>query len=858
VKTFLSLIEPLLPAAQASRIAAIVATRRRAGQIATPQEVGLEITRLRQLLRGSRDFVPTFRVRVPTDPLQVMEGEDFNASMEELDFDLKTLFDVTNRLTGASLGLQKVLHSRLEALRAKICRLADDLLSYRRLKNTTGYARVITQGFADGRNDTVAGTPAQIDAQTRTLKLSTLSQRRHHQRRGINPARVVIRNLSAGLSGVASRTFKPENAIDPDPESFWADVLLTEAPISTTYTYLSGAEEVFSGALVEAELLLGSAEFVTDIRVLPFGEYPVRVVDVRLRQGQNEYQYPGFVEKDPSLNWLEWHGPRILADAVIFVLQQETYVRRRYHIPRSLLELTKFWEQLLDEEVRLTLDDTILTEFQEQRAVADARFASLQESMQRYGLELERLDLPAPDPDGRTIPEAEVLGREVEAVAQTLYSDPKEPSLQLRPLRDKPADTTQDEIVEIERVEYVFGARELQANDVDYLPEGYYSTPLFRPDSTLLKIQVDPLEEHVAFVDTVSYRRTSIEYEIEIAPGRRTPILPKGSTTVQEELLVLDRTTRQDTTRFAATSTTVAIRKNGALLSVTDYTVEMLATDQLRLTIAAAAFSRTARYSVTYTPVAGQDALDVEATYDSVALDRPEVFPRTDDQGSIELKFYPFVEFGIVNNETQFRREGTRSARWFWVGGTSQVFLDGRMYGDVNTTLGAALSAVATTILLSSAASVQQTNLPAKLQIGTEIVQYTGVSGSSLTGVTRGVDGTTAQAHPSGLQIVGERSYEPLIVLVGSVPAFNITDYLSGKHPAFLSTQDANLRYEFLHIGNRLYFSRPVLDKPITVVYRWMSQWIQVHALLRSHAVGRVPFTPILRRMHIETESTVL
>jgi hypothetical protein len=658
--------------------------------------------------------------------------------------------------------------------------------------------------------------------------------------------------------GVSSRTFKPENAIDPDPESFWADVLLTEAPISTTYTFSDGSEEVFSGALVEAELVLGATEFVTDVKVLPFGEYPVKVVDVRIRQGQNEFQYPGFVEKDPSLNWLEWHGPRVLADAIIFVLQQETYVRRRYHIPRSLLELTKFWEQLLDEEARLTLDDTVLTKFQEQRAVADARFASLQESLRRYGTELERMDIPKPDPDGRTIPDAEVLGREVEAVAQTMYSDPKEPSIRLRPLRDKAADTTQDDIVEIERVEYIYGARELQANDAEYLPEGHYSTPLYRPDSTLLKVQVDPLEEHVQFTDAGTYRRTSIEYEIEIAPGRRTPVLPKGATTVQDELLVLDRTTRQDTTRFRAASTAATIRKNGTLLASSDFTIVMLSNGQLRVTISASAFSRTARYSITYTPVAGQDALDVEATYDSVRLDRPEVFPRTDDQASIDLKFYPFVEYGIVNDETRFRRESSRSARWFWIGGTRQVFLDGRMYGDVNTSLASAISATATTIPLTSVGSVQQTALPAKLKIGTEIVQYTGVSGSSLTGVTRGVDGTTAQAHVTGLQIVGERAYEPLVVLVGSVPAYNITDYLSGRHPAFLSTQDANLRYEFLHLGNRLFFSRPILDKPITVSYQWMSQWIQVHALLRSHAVGRIPYTPILRRMHIETESTVL
>jgi hypothetical protein len=127
-----------------------------------------------------------------------------------------------------------------------------------------------------------------------------------------------------------------------------------------------------------------------------------------------------------------------------------------------------------------------------------------------------------------------------------------------------------------------------------------------------------------------------------------------------------------------------------------------------------------------------------------------------------------------------------------------------------------------------------------------------------VTGATRGVDGTTAQAHTSGLLIVGERIYEPLIVHVGDIRAHNITAYETGKHPAFLAATDDQLRYEYLHVGSRLFFNRPIKDRALTVRYRWMSQYLQVHAALRSHQVGRISSTPILRRYHLETESTVL
>jgi hypothetical protein len=178
------------------------------------------------------------------------------------------------------------------------------------------------------------------------------------------------------------------------------------------------------------------------------------------------------------------------------------------------------------------------------------------------------------------------------------------------------------------------------------------------------------------------------------------------------------------------------------------------------------------------------------------------------------------------------------------------------MYGDINTTLDGAITAAQIAgITLTTAANLSSVG---SIKIGTEILSYTGIASSTLTGVTRGVSGTTAQAHPDSTPIVGERLYEPLVVHVGDIRAFNITAYETGRHPAFLQTSDKNLRYEFLHVGRRLFFNRPILNRTITVQYRWMSQYIQTYATLRSHALGRISYTPVLKRYHMEIESSVL
>jgi hypothetical protein len=285
------------------------------------------------------------------------------------------------------------------------------------------------------------------------------------------------------------------------------------------------------------------------------------------------------------------------------------------------------------------------------------------------------------------------------------------------------------------------------------------------------------------------------------------------------------------------------------------YSVASLSTGHLQITFIWSGFTVRSAYTIRYTPTTNQDQLDVESLYDSVLLERPESFTGTSDTGLVQLQHYPFVEYQVINNEDDFIREQARLGRWLWVGGKKQTLLDGVMYADANTTLASAITSTQTTVPLTSAASLSASG---SLLIGTEQITYTAISTNTLTGVTRGVNGTIAQAQPSGFAIVGERSYEPLIVHVGDIRAHNITDYLSGRHPAFLAATDDTLRYEFLHVGRKLYFNRPIQGRTITARYRWMTQYLQVLATLRSHLVGRVSATPIVQRYHLEVESTVL
>ena len=78
--------------------------------------------------------------------------------------------------------------------------------------------------------------------------------------------------------------------------------------------------------------------------------------------------------------------------------------------------------------------------------------------------------------------------------------------------------------------------------------------------------------------------------------------------------------------------------------------------------------------------------------------------------------------------------------------------------GAVTTTLNGAINASATTIVLTSAVQFPSTGTSFVL-IGTEMIQYTGISGNTLTGVTRGTRGTTAASHSDGVTVTNGTDY---------------------------------------------------------------------------------------------------
>ena len=91
------------------------------------------------------------------------------------------------------------------------------------------------------------------------------------------------------------------------------------------------------------------------------------------------------------------------------------------------------------------------------------------------------------------------------------------------------------------------------------------------------------------------------------------------------------------------------------------------------------------------------------------------------------------------------------------------------------TTLTSAITATATSIPVTSASAVKETGNTGTIVIGSERITFTGVSTNTLTGCTRGVDGTTPQAHANSASVVKAGTDMNLTLATDPLgyPAFN-------------------------------------------------------------------------------------
>lgn len=770
IDTFMSAI----PEGQRRILQAMLDVQRSSGQISTSDEYKEALALALSKIQTGTNFKPTFTPkRVDESEPTTISSADLNQAFQDIITDLGGLYaqlDATDNTITSHDALRKSDWSRI---RDALNKVAEDVVRHRTLMQSTDWQDVKYIDFWTNKVGDPTARAAAIDPQTKKLTLATKAVRRIEQQRGGTASRASVVEVSSIADIGSSKSFWPDNALNANEKSFWAHLMLTDATLTTEWEGTN-----YSGAVVAYMVQFANAEFINHISLLPYANFPITVIDMWYRDGDTWNQIPGFSALSPTLDWAEFRFERIQANAIKLIILQPNYTHNRYLVPRNTFNRTKLWDQVVDDELLLGVEEEDLTGRQQMEIETNPRFRTylyalkqIEDRLGESGIVRGVLD----DHDNT----AKAVEAVVKVLADTNSTNQNILKNVLRKETDAPAVRDED-LIQVDKFEYLIGLRNIRIHDTNYLPVGVYRSPEFAQRAMPYAVAVEVDESRVLLdaPDTGTYYACSAEYEVEISPDRKANIMPWGTTSIADELVVINPKTMTGTLRFTPAGAVTGRVSGQQITSGTHFSVSG------RTVSIISGWSPNYIYTFSYTPTGSPTVMDIDSLYNSVALDKPEVFACTDKYGSIDLTYYPYVAYEIVNSDTAWAKEDN-DAIWTYRMGAGNVTIDGIAYGPTS----------------------------------------------------------------------GTRLYSPLTVTVNGIRARNITNYRTREHPGFTSDPKIPTGVEYIHVGKRLYMSRPLKDATIEVQYRWIAQYLKLNIYLRAHGFVSNPYTPIISNAKILVRS---
>jgi hypothetical protein len=854
----------------------------------------LMIAKLKELDKSQRPF---FRALInQATPLEEISSEGWNEAQDRIYVDLYAL----HRALGESLAEDayrgELTRDQFVKTHASILQIINEIRLYQFLRGNPEYQDAKFVNFSTSLNETPRKPAAIVDTAVRLLELPPRAREVQSKRQSaFKGAKVSVTHLGGGRLGGRNTDFTPDRMLDANPDSYWAEMIMAESPIGQEYVGsgdggLGGAFDS-DGAICHVLVEMAKVITANTIRILPFGEFPVRVIDVAFKEnaGQTEWvMVPGFRVEDATLDWIEVNfEPRTIA-ALRVTLEQINYRSNLYHLPQRLVSNGLLWESILQTRRTQTLQELNLSVRDQELLKADPQQIARLMALDDFKGLMEK----APLQQGRE--QVFNVGVETTMAGARVVTKPEPTDVNaISTVLKGTEEETPQKTVTIRTYEYVYGVRELQILFNLYQPVAHYSSPKFSTSASILEVGLTTEERHIPSNDGMGdYHRTSVEWDIEVGRDRRYPVAPKNwlvgsDLIVPDEYLQFDRTTRQAVTRLSMAALQGTLRCNGTRVPLSQFTIETytppssgvpgryLATglanpaffgpvdpasnisERGLVTVDAEVFDPNAVYTLQYTAAPGADTVDVDEDLNSVEMAEPEVFQTTSRDNQLILKAFPYVDYRIINSSLWQKQTG--EARWAFSPGAQNY-----VTGTVTVTNGSKVITGSGTAWLSLTAGQRlfrrdgdevvykiatvDTNGSAELE-----AEYEGVSGSALSYVI-------GEYFETDGRIFGlDRSlYEPVKVLVNDVKAVNLTDYEAFEHQAFTDVPRTGRQIQFIHAGRLLYFNRPISNSKIEVFYSWLTQYVQVNATLRSNIPVRTVLTPQVNSARVELKTSRL
>ena len=758
----------------------------------------------------------------PTFALEILDACKLATAMESIRADLTTMYSELRGLETLANQHAEIHKNILGRLHQAVLKLDEMILVHKYRRLNLDYTDVKVNDFISAQNE--ATTPNRARVQPETGQLVTGIQRKNEYliRTGAMRPKYTTEFLSDGLNPDRHVAFLPDNAARKSGAYVWAEVILADSTLRGVY---DGTQ--YNGAVVKLDIELPQLEEMNELKLAPFGRFPLTLVAAEYLDGDDWIGIPSVtVPLRLELDTTAIRFPTISARTVRLVFQKEDYRLSHIALERGQVKRSNWLNIMLQGSLEASVNDQSILPY----ALRDDR-----RDRARDALDQKLLDIETQEP----------LDRYVEAISQVV-------------------DVNDRSVIKLTKNEYVVGLKVLELNYVRYVDEGDYISPPYQAFGSVYKIRCETVEAHQQFNDGVADANiTSIQHWIDIGGGREIPLLPEASVRISSERLYFDAN-RVARSRFNVASVPDAVvRRDGQRLSAgSEYSIVTTAGNRAVVTILRSAWRPASKYSISYNPEAGQDEIDILSLFDSVKPTQTEEYVRTERDNRVALRAHPFVLREIPQDKRRWSRPDPNDARWMYRGPASRaaatddpyvIRIDGENYGthpEVTVAVANMLVGDVHVDLNFTAGGNVSGAMPAEgtIRIGDELVYYTtytvtGTGTARLTGLVRGYRNTAEAQHNIGATVrwVTEEAYEPVIVKVNGARCRNRTDYLEGRNPAFTDEEGPP---EFVQIGSTLYFDRPIHGR-IEVWYRRLADKLVLKSKLFCDHPSK-EFTPVL------------
>jgi len=681
---FLEKVISVLPASQKVAIKSLIAAKVAVGELGSirsrQEESNLIYNRVRSKLNNVL-LNPRYAVAG-----EKIDSEAHNMNMEEMFIDLNSLYTSINDVFLRSKDQLVTLDSDYQKSRATIEKLINDVRVYSLRKQNPDFNEIKLIDFNSSANNNKKAPSAAVSPDVRLLELKPLmTTRTHLTNRSARNTKIYTKTYSQGLKGELSASFPPENMVDQKPDTFWGTLILADAPVSQIYQKNTASGEEYQvaveGPVVEVYFKFSHTEKINTVKILPFSEYPVKILDVSYRPSSSSQIFVPIrdFKETTTLDWEELNFSPVLANEVRITISQENYKKVSYLLPKSTVVNTDIFQRILKLRASKIIGNSIF----------DSDFSLyLLSTINSYDAALESLQKLYSDfdVDLTTQPNLEFYD-DVTSLIQMAYNElaPSQASVVAdRALSAQANQQPGDAVVDIIKYEYLLGLREVEINYQFYYPTSYYESQKFVPQATVSELQLEVDERHTNIKTPWQddFRKTSTEWEVDIGGGRRIPIHPKNLIddideipAVKDEVVNFDLNTNIAYTRLGGYyGTPYMLKKNGDVIPAEAYTSQRItgAIPKIEITLTGEYFDVNSMYTIDYAVDPSSYNLDIINRFDSEVVASPEIFNEQGTDKEIELTKFPFINYEVINMTGFFQK--TEDSKYNFITPQSDIF----------------------------------------------------------------------------------------------------------------------------------------------------------------------------------------